>query len=145
MAYNYAKAEIEFLAMWEKKSAEYREAGMDENSIAEMYKLEREIFLSDRRWEEHRSESLDIPLTVSFSEEDFSGRYAWVETLENADLAREIKRLKRDDLELLTMIVEDQMNVVDISRMLKVNHSTVSRKLSRLKKYLKNFSENGTD
>ena len=44
MAYNHAKAEIEFLAMWEKKSAEYREAGMDEDSIHEMYKLERKIF-----------------------------------------------------------------------------------------------------
>jgi len=137
MAYNHAKAENEFLAMWKKKSAEYREAGMDEDSISEMYKLEREIFLSERREEEHRAEFSDISFYDTFSEEDFSGRYAWVDTLDNPKLAKAVKRLKRDDLNLLTMITIERYTQKEAAEILKVKPQTVNEKYTRIKIFLK--------
>ena len=139
MAYNHAKAEIEFLAMWEKKSAEYREAGMDEDSIREMYKLEREIILSEHREEEHRAEFSDHLIRDTFSEEDFSGRYAWVETLDNPKLAKAVKQFKRDDLELLTMIVMEGYTQKEAAMILNVKPQTVNEKYARIKNFLRKF------
>ena len=84
-------------------------------------------------------------LTVSIERSGEHSRFWWIDETDDADLATKLRKLSVDDLELLTLIVQDGYTVVEIAHLHGVAHSTISRKLSRLKKYLKNFSANGTD
>ena len=53
MWYSHSKAEEIFRKDWNYKEQIYRENGMTDAEIQELYDLEREIFNSDRRFYEH--------------------------------------------------------------------------------------------
>ena len=146
-----------------KRQEEYRAAGMSEEAIREMYLFDLDRFNSDRRFGEHTQqfaiseledddeatsplyEKFSDVLTVSIERSGEHSRFWWIDETDDADLATKLRKLSVDDLELLTLIVQDGYTVVEIAHLHGVAHSTISRKLSRLKKYLKNFSANGTD
>ena len=52
MAYNHGAAKKKFENEWQKKDRQYRELGMTDEQIQEIYKFEREAFNSDRRYYE---------------------------------------------------------------------------------------------
>lgn len=53
MAYNHAREEKKFREEWKRKETEYRKLGMTDEQIQEIYKFEREVFNSDRRYYEN--------------------------------------------------------------------------------------------
>lgn len=59
MGYNHASAEKEFNEQWKKAEEKYRELGMTEEQIKELYKFERETFNSNRRFYENTVELSD--------------------------------------------------------------------------------------
>ena len=69
MWYNHGKAEQLFRKEWAKKLKIYREHGMTDVQIQELYKMEREIFLSDRRFYEHYEPECAVSLSVRHSDE----------------------------------------------------------------------------
>ena len=69
MWYNHGKAERIFRKEWAKKLKIYREHGMTDAQIQELYKLEREIFLSDRRFYEHYEPECAASLSMRHPEE----------------------------------------------------------------------------
>lgn len=46
-------------------------------------------------------------LTVIISEEDFTARYAWVDTLDDAVLVHKLKKLCVHELEMLTLVTQE--------------------------------------
>ena len=72
-------------------------------------------------------------LTVSFDESGFTGRYAWVDAIDDPALALGLKRLSHDDLELLTLYTIEGYSQPEIARLLKRDQSVISRKLARIK------------
>ncbi len=59
MGYNHASAEKDFNEQWKKAEEKYRQLGMTEEQIKELYKLERETFNSNRRFYENTVELSD--------------------------------------------------------------------------------------
>jgi DNA-directed RNA polymerase specialized sigma24 family protein len=128
-----------------------------------MYLFDLDRFNSDRRFGEHTQqfaiseledddeatsplyEKFSDVLTVSIERSGEHSRSGGLMRLIDADLATKLRKLSVDDRKLLTLIVQDGYTVFEIASFCMVAHSTISRKLSRLKKYLKNFSANGTD
>ena len=111
MGFNIAKERRRFDKEWVKLREQYRVAGFSEEGIAAMRAFDEEAFRSRRRYENHTQE---LPtedfgedgnenrtslfekfgsLTVTFSESDFSTRYAWVDTVSNPSLAAKLKKL----------------------------------------------------
>ena len=74
-------------------------------------------------------------LKVTFSESDFSGRYSWVDAIEDDAVADKLKNLKLVDLELLTLIVIDDLTQEEIALLQGCTQGNISLKLTRLKKY----------
>lgn len=59
MGYNHASAEKDFNEQWKKAEEKYRQLGMTEKQIQELYKFERETFNSNRRFYENTVELSD--------------------------------------------------------------------------------------
>lgn len=163
MAFNNGLERKRFEQEQKRLAEEYRAAGMSEEAMREMYQFDLDRFNSDRRFGEHTQQfaiseledddeatsplykQFTDVLTVNIERSGEHSRFWWIDEIDDTDLAAKLRKLSADDLELLTLIVQDGCSVVEIAHLQSVAHSTISRKLSRLKKYLKNFSVNGTD
>ena len=153
MGFNYALEKKKFDTHWALKKKVYRKAGMAAADIQLMKDFDWEFFLSERRYRMHTQplpaecitendeDSMSglfkkfDSLKVTFSESDFSGRYSWVDAIEDDAVADKLKNLKLVDLELLTLIVIDDLTQEEIALLQGCTQGNISLKLTRLKKY----------
>lgn len=156
MGFNNAAEKKKFDKRWAILRKKYCNAGMSEEAIQDLYDFDWDEHLSERRYREHTqllptesitdddedsmsglSKKFDS-LKVTFSESDFSGRYSWVDTLEDEAMSVMLKTLSANDLELLTRMVIDGLSQAEIARMDGCARNTVNKKLARIKKVLRN-------
>ena len=67
---------------------------------------------------------------------DFQDRYWWIEEIENELLAKKLKTLPIDDVELITQYVFEQRTQVEIARHFGVSNVTIFKRIEKLKKFL---------
>lgn len=149
MAFNYAKEKLRFEEEWVQLRKTYQAAGMSTEQIQSLYDFDWAQFLSrykdERRAIHWQDESIGNAvltnrlrtLCVAFDEDDFIGRYAWVESLNDSTLAQKLKRLPTADLELLTLYALEQYSQKEIAVIMGCTQANISKKITRLKKYLK--------
>lgn len=156
MGFNNAKERRKFESEWVKLRKQYSEAGFSEEKIEMMHAFDEDTYRSNRRYGEHNRQ---MPVecfgeddenrtnrfkkfnsfTVAFDESCFEGRYAWVDTIDDPMLAYKLKQLKESDLELLTLIVMEGRIQSEVAQLLGCSQKNISRKMMRIKKYLRNF------
>jgi len=157
MGFNYARERQRFENKWKKQREQYREAGFSEEGINAMRDFDEEVFRGQRRYENHSQvfpaedfgeDGCDNKtnifakfgnLVATFDESSFQFRYAWIETVSDPGLASRLKRLKENDLELLTMLVIDGYNQSEAARLLHCSQKNISVKMTRIKKFIKNI------
>ena len=123
MGFNYSKEKRIFDKEWERLSEQYKKAGMNEEAIQELYDFDWSWFRMRRNYENRvqamPEEEIDeqnaetrsnlfqrfTSLYTSFDEMEFSGRYAWIDTISDDALSRKLRDLCDDELELLTFPV----------------------------------------
>lgn len=140
-----------------KQAEEYRKAGMTEEQIKAMYEFDLEQFNSDRKYyrrtqpftssdfeegveddsESTLLEKFEEQISVSFDETTHHSRYWWIEDLENAELAKKIKMLTQEEIEILTMLVVDGNTQVEIAQKINVPFRTLKYKIRNIKNFLK--------
>ena len=121
MGFNYGKERYRTEKEFARFARACREAGMPEDAIAEMYRYDREVLNSDRRYythtqpfdgaafsggdDEEREEGRS-PLYKNCLEQcsvrleiRYSGRYGWLEDIDTPALVLWLKALSDDDLE----------------------------------------------
>ena len=153
MGFNYALEKKKFDTQWSLKQKVYRNAGMLPADIKVMKEFDWEFFLSERRFRMHTQplpaecitendeDSMSglfkkfDSLKVTFSESDFTGRYSWVETVEDQGVVEKLKCLKLADLELLTLIVVDELTQDEIAIQQGCTQGNISLKMTRLKNF----------
>lgn len=161
MAFNNGLERRKFEEEWKKLRMEYAAAGMDEAAIEEMYRFDLGVFNSDRRYGEHRQDTalqqfsddgdfadesnsallgkfMDS-LAVMPQEVDDSRRYGWLDEIDSPELYAALCKLSSEDIELLTLYAFDGYGVTEIAVMQGVAQPTISKKLIRIKKFLKKF------
>ncbi len=155
MGFNYAKEKRQFDLEWKQLQKEYTDAGMSPAAIEAMHSYDWEMFLSRRTYENHTQALPDTylsgeidgeqstlfmrfsSLSVTFDEENFSEQYAWIDAIEDASLSARLSKLSEQDLELLTLYAIEGYTQTEIALLLKRNQSVISRKINRLKIFLK--------
>ena len=155
MGFNYAKEKKKFDLEWEILQKEYADAGMVPSAIEAMHSYDWGMFLSRRTYENHTQDLPDTylsgdlegqqsnlfkkftSLSAVFDEKDFQGRYAWIDTIEDAGLLKKLSRLSKQDLELLTLYAIEGCTQTEIALLLHLNQSVISRKINRIKKFFK--------
>ena len=152
MGFNYAKEKRLFDAEWLKLADEYRAAGFNEAGIQAMRDFDLEVFRQRRTFENRRQ---DLPsetiadddgcstlfqkfnsLTVGFDESAFTGRYGWIDVIDNPALAIKLKSLSDSDKELLTLLAFDGYSQTEIGLMQGCTRSAVCQRITRIKKFL---------
>lgn len=155
MAFNYAKERRAFDREWERLRGEYQAAGMTTESIDKLYTFDLEWFNSRRSFINHTQDlpSEAVPdeddqersslirkfasFSVALDESAMGGRYGWVEEIEDAGLLDKLRRLSRDDLELLTLITIEGYSQTETARLQGCSQKNISMKMSRIKRFLR--------
>ena len=163
MRFNYGDERRKLDKAWKELRCEYLSAGVSEDIIDEVYKLDREWLNSERSYLTHTvsfegsfkpdsdmTEESQSPLmkdnlhSLSVTHEICSwGRYEWIEDLDNPDLALEIKSLTLEDIEFLTYLIVDKLSCAEISRELNISRAAVSKRMKRIRKILHKFLPQG--
>ena len=164
MSFNKGYELKKFEAHWEKLRIEYAAAGMTKEAIQKMYDYDRQQFNSERTFIEpdagiHRScvmkssEEEASPLilryqdaiTVTDTYHETKSRFAWIGEIENEQLLTALETLKTEDLEIITMYAYEGYDITEISKVYGVSRPTISIKIKRITKFLKNFNFNATN
>jgi len=154
MAYFYASERKKFEVEFEKFRAESEAAGMDEESIQEMYIFDKAQFNRDRAYitrrnalhesygpnddvvEEGRlylARKFPNQLTSSIPDICEWGRHDWVEDLDSLELTRWAKSLSQSELEVVSYLVVDGMNKADVAREMNLSRAAITKKIARMK------------
>ena len=136
MSYNYAREKRKFDAEWKRKALWYRKEGMSEEDIEAMYRFDLAQFNRDRAYESRRR-PLETACGSCYIQQP-SERYSWIDEVSEPQLVERLRKLPESDIELLTLIVRDGCGVNEIAKLYGVAHSTISRKITRIKNFLKN-------
>lgn len=147
MGFYYAREKQKFDAEWERLSAWYRAEGMSPEAIKELYQYDWAVFCRQRSFENRTQPLPEEPgnvlyqkftqLTTMMTDTDLRGRYDWIESLEDEELAGRLKKLSEDDRELLTQIVMDGLTKAEVARLRGVTRQSINDKIQRIKKFLK--------
>ncbi|MGL0834068.1 RNA polymerase subunit sigma-70 [Faecalibacterium duncaniae] len=153
MSFNYAREKRMFDREWEQLHKEYVAAGMSEAAIAQMKAFDWGWFCSRRVYSDH-TQSLPeespydeegrstlfrkfAALSVAFEQGQASDRYAWVETIEDEELYRQLRTLSAADLELITLIAMEGYRQSDVARMWGCSQVAVHKRMKKIKKILR--------
>ncbi len=140
----------QFISTCKNQYNQYRNAGMTEEAIEEIFKFDLNCFNRSRaakRWGDSFSEVFEdnLECDVSFQSHQpiqndvyYTGysRFSWIEQISDGTLYSRLQKLSDDDKELLTLLAFDEYSQTEISRIQGKTPSAISRKISRLGKYL---------
>ena len=162
MSFNKGYELKKFEAHWEKLRIEYAAAGMTKEAIQKMYDYDRQQFNSERTFIE-RTQEFTAPayesseeeasplmlryqdaITVTDTYHETKSRFAWIGEIENEQLLTALETLKTEDLEIITMYAYEGYDITEISKVYGVSRPTISIKIKRITKFLKNFNFNAT-
>ena len=159
MGWNNAYERKKFEAKQKKQAEEYRALGMSEEQIQIMYEFDLEQFKSERRYrmhtqplqveefEENDADESDNTLLNEFFDEltctiETSGdksRYWWVEEIEDEALARRVKSMASEEIEMITLLVFEGYTQIEASQKMGMPYRTFKFKFRNIKDFLKNF------
>ena len=147
MGFYYAREKQKFDAEWERLSSWYQAEGMSAEAIRELYQYDWAVFCRQRSFENRTQPLPEEPASVLYqkfaqlptgmTDTDLRGRYDWIESLDDEELAGRLKKLSEDDRELLTQIVMDGLTKAEVARLRGVTRQSINDKIQRIKKFLK--------
>lgn len=157
MKWNDGQKRAEFEKEQAKLRKEYLAAGMTEEQIKEMYEFDLSVYKGDRIEAIH-TQSFDfdnaefddketdnplfkkyldvISVTPEYSD---SSRYGWIEEIENDNLAKAIKSLPYDYIDILTDLFVYGLSQTEIAKKRGVTRKAINKKITKIKSFLKNF------
>ena len=162
MKYFYATEKAKFEAEFKSFHQKCRAAGMSEEAIQAVYESDLQQFNRDRAYyshsqsleganfsdddatEEGRSPLLEkFPDSLSCYQPEIStwGRHDWVEDLDTPAFAAAIKKLPKEELELITDLSE--FTQAEIARMDGISRAAVSKRVARIRKKIEEFHKRG--
>ena len=157
MSFNKGYELKKFEAHWEKLRIEYTAAGMTEDAIQKMYEYDRQQFNAERTHLERTqelstdtfecSEDENSPLMKRYQDaisvtdhyHETKSRFGWIGEIENEHLLSALESLSDDDIELLTLYVYAGYNTVELSKVYGIAQQSISKRILKITKFLKNF------
>ena len=118
MIYNHSSEENKFRKEWIEKAKQYRKAGMTDAQIAEIYKFDREVFNSDRRYAENTVILLENEYNPNLKMNDdylSDSRYGWMDEIEDMEAYKKVMSFPKIWREAFTMYIYDGYNQQEIS------------------------------
>ena len=105
MGYNYSREKRKFDAEWKKKEAWYRDSGMSEEVIQEIFTYDWVEFNSTRKFYRYM-EDVDVERIPEKSCDILEAALAkeWTELLDSPETVRKIRKLPADYIKIIEML-----------------------------------------
>ena len=163
MGFNYGLEKKNFDRQWAIMRKQYEDAGMSIEVIQAMYEYDWSVFNAARSYQNHtqeiaapsfeQGEEAYSPLMNKYQEavsvtdtyHETKSCFAWIGEIENEQLLTALETLKSEDLEIITMYAYEGYDITEISKVYGVSRPTISIKIKRITKFLKNFNFNATN
>ena len=163
MGFNYGLEKKNFDRQWAIMRKQYEDAGMSIEVIQAMYEYDWSVFNATRSYQNHtqeiaapsfeQGEEAYSPLMNKYQEaisitehyHETKSRFTWIGEIENEQLLTALETLKVEDLEIITMYAYEGYDITEISKVYGVSRPTISIKIKRITKFLKNFNFNATN
>lgn len=129
MSYNHGLEEKIFEEQWKKTAEEYRKLGMTEEQIAAIYRFDREVFNSDRRYRERTvglSDNPNIKRLKTYDDYSANNRSGWIDKIEDPEKYEKVMSLTEIWREAFTMYIFDGYTQKEISSKLLKPQQTIS-------------------
>ena len=160
MSWNNGHRRKQFEEKQKKQAEEYRALGMTEEQIQAMYEFDLEQFRSDRRFYSHtqsflpdtfdenedNDEKLSIfelfedVFTTTIEEAECKSRYWWIEEIDDPELAKQIKALDKEDIELITLHVFENFTQEEIGKEFGISQRAAGKRIEKLRNIFKKSS-----
>ena len=160
MRFNYWIEKTAFDSEWEKLKKEYREAGMSEETINEIYKFDFDSFKRQRvdakheqkydgfitPWGKEATDETNPLLGKYFSNFSYMDnyslrekRFAWIDSITNYELYEKLLTLSDENKELLTLLINGYSKA-EIAKQWNVSRSAISDRIRIIKKKLEGLN-----
>jgi DNA-directed RNA polymerase specialized sigma24 family protein len=74
-------------------------------------------------------------LSSSFDECDFTGRHAWIDTIDDPRLIVVLKKLTEKELDVLTYLILEEHSQAELAQKWGCSQKAISKQLHKIKKY----------
>ena len=139
MAYNKAKAEMEWLKWKNKEENQLRELGVDEDTIQRLHTYDWDAFKSERNYQRLNAGSEPLEkLSVVDKPKEASNLQGLLDEIENERLYAILKDTDKLTIEILLYNMQ-WYSIKEISKMYKIPKTTIYSRMSVLQKKIKNI------
>ena len=145
MGYNHAREVKKFYKEWRKMLRIYRDLGMSYQEILILYKFDKDVLNSDRRFYRYRSgyDLTNNDMEFSYVQEfDTYGIDNWIDVLP-LSLQKQLAKLPAIQLQAFYLYRIGEYTQDEISVILCKPQQTISRWVVKIAEIIRNFQNNG--
>ena len=138
MGYNYSREKRKFDAEWKKKEEWYRESGMSEEVIHEIFTYDWAEFNATRKFYRYM-EDVDVERIPEKSCDILETALTndWTELLDSPEMLRKIRKLPADYIEIIEMLYFENLTQREIAERMSCSQQNIAKKIEKIKKVLK--------
>lgn len=138
MGYSYSREKRKFDIEWKKKEEWYRESGMSEEAIQEIFAYDWAEFNATRRFYRYM-EDVDVERIPEKSCDILETALTndWTELLDSPETVRKIRKLPADYIEIIEMLYFENLTQREIAERMSCSQQNIAKKIEKIKKVLK--------
>lgn len=138
MGFNYAQEKRKFDEKWKKLEVWYRESGMSEDAILEMYEYDWSEFNSTRKFYRHGDDDVNVESIVEEDGDSIDKTFSeeWIELLETPNLVRKVRKLPVDYIEIIDLMVRENLTQEEVAGRMRCSQQNIAKKIEKIKKLL---------
>ena len=138
MGYSYSREKRKFDIEWKKKEEWYRDSGMSEEVIQEIFAYDLAEFNSTRKFYRYM-EDVDVERIPEKSCDILEAASAkeWIELLDSPETVRKIRKLPADYIEIIEMLYFEKLTQREIAERMSCSQQNIAKKIEKIKKILK--------
>ena len=160
MGFNNGFEHVRLENKWKKLRIQYREAGMSEEAIQEMYNFDVQVVNSEQRYyrhskylafndadteDTHSNDRYEEAILMADTYRETKSRFTWIGEIEDERLLSALEKLKEEDLKILTLYAYDGYTVTELSKVYGIAQQNISKRILKITKFLKKFGFLGVD
>ena len=162
MSFNNGNERRKLNAKWEHLRVQYREAGMSEDAIQAMYEFDLGVLNSERAYitntmtvsgaaddcaakETSDFKQYEKAVTVTDTYHETKTRFTQVGEIQNERLHAGLEKLSDEELQLVTLYFHEKYSTVELSKVYGIAQQSISKRILKITKFLKNFDFQGVE
>ena len=162
MEFNNGNERRKLNKKWERLRVQYQQAGMSEDAIQAMYDFDLGVLNSERSYvantlaivgdgdDSTGRKSSDFKqyekaITVTDTYHETRTRFAWVGEIKDKRLQEGLEKLSDEELRLITLYFRDEYSTVELSKVYGIAQQSISKRILKITKFLKNFNFQGVE